>query len=78
MYRKAPINDLDSGWCFLAGDEDDAYMDDPNRHGIYDINTIANCDPDIMRWLDEPEGSAFIREGGGLVRDPLGPPGTMH
>lgn len=63
-YREEPDNDIDSGWRFLAGDEDDAYMDDAANHGIFDVNTIANYDPDIVSLLDAPVGSHFFREDG--------------
>ncbi len=59
MYREAPDNDIDSGWRFMSGFEDDAYMDNPDNHGAYDVNTIANYDPSIIPFLDAPEGSAF-------------------
>lgn len=75
MYREAPDNDVDSGWRFLAGTEDQAYLDDPANIGLYDVNTIANYDPDIIPLLDAPEGSAFERriEDGEFVpvEDPL-------
>jgi hypothetical protein len=59
MYREAPDNDVDSGWRFMSGYEDDAYMDNPSNHGAYDVNTIANYDPTVIPFLDAPEGSAF-------------------
>ncbi|MBL8650751.1 MAG: DUF2185 domain-containing protein [Sphingopyxis sp.] len=59
MYREKPRNDQDSGWAFLSGTEDDAYMNDPANHGIYDVNTIANYDPSIIAFLDSPVGSVF-------------------
>jgi hypothetical protein len=59
MYRTKPRNDMDSGWAFLSGTEDDAYMNDPANHGIYDVNTIANYDPSIINFLDAPVGSVF-------------------
>ncbi|UYB52165.1 DUF2185 domain-containing protein [Xanthomonas sp. AM6] len=59
MYREAPNNEMDSGWRFMSGFEDGAYMDDPDNHGIYDVNTIANYDPSIVPFLEAPEGSAF-------------------
>jgi hypothetical protein len=74
MYRTSPNNSHDSGWAFLAGDEDDAYMDDPSKHAIYDVNTIANYDPEIIPLLDAPVGSAFIRGPEGLFLDPEGAP----
>jgi hypothetical protein len=61
MYRERPDNDLDSGWRFFAGGETDEYIDNPANSGVYDVNTIANYDPDIIPHLEAPEGSAFER-----------------
>lgn len=63
MYRTDPDNDQDSGWVFTAGEESLAYMDEAANHGVYDVNTIANYDPDIIPVLDAPIGSAFERQG---------------
>jgi hypothetical protein len=62
MYREPPDNDVDSGWRFMSGFESDDYMNDPANHGIYDVNTIANYDPDIVPFLHAPVGSAFERK----------------
>lgn len=59
MYRQQPRNPQDSGWAFLSGTEDDAYMNDVANHDIYDVNTIANYDPSIIPFLDAPVGSVF-------------------
>lgn len=59
MYRQEPDNEMDSGWRYMAGDESDEYMDNPANHEVYDVNTIANYDPDIVPYLDAPYGSAF-------------------
>lgn len=64
MYRELPDRDIDGGWRFLSGFESDDYMNDPDNIMIYDVNTIANYDPDIIPFLDAPVGSAFEREGG--------------
>jgi hypothetical protein len=74
MYRTSPHNEFDSGWAFLAGDESDAYMEDENKHAIYDVNTIANYDREIIPLLHAPVGSAFIRTSEGLVPDLEGAP----
>jgi hypothetical protein len=74
MYRSAPINDVDSGWAFLHGSEDDAYMDDATNHKIFDVNTIANINPAIIPHLDAPIGSAFHWDGEKFVPDPYGAP----
>jgi hypothetical protein len=65
MYREAPDRDIDSGWRFMAGDESQAYMDDPDNLAIYDVNTIANYDPEIIPFLDAPIGLAFERDDSG-------------
>lgn len=65
MYRNSPHNPQDSGWCFTAGVESQQYMDDSHHHAIYDVNTIANYDPDIIRLLDSPFGSAYERDENG-------------
>lgn len=61
MYREQPDNGLDSGWRFMAGFEDDAYMKKPDNHAVYNVNTIANYDPAIITFLDAPIGSVFER-----------------
>ena len=41
MYREAPDEDNpDSGWRFLAGNEDEAYMNESSNHSVFSINTI--------------------------------------
>lgn len=65
MYREAePDNEMDSGWRFMSGLEDQDYMDEADNHGIYDVNTIANYDPTIIPFLDAPPGSVFERTPG--------------
>ena len=59
MYREAPDDELDSGWRFMSGFEDDDYIDNPDNYAIYDVNTIANYDPTIIPLLDSAEGCAF-------------------
>ena len=61
-YREAPDGDWDSGWRFTAGDESEAYMDDPNNSGIYKLNTICNDDSDIISLLHTPAPCAFERD----------------
>jgi hypothetical protein len=70
MVREPTSRQYDSGWCFMAGDESQEYMDNPENHAIYDVNTIANYSPDIIPFLDSPPCSAFMRdaETGKLVQ----------
>lgn len=64
MYREPPESGNDSGWCFLAGDEVQEYVENPDNFEIYDVNTIANYDHDIIPMLDAAVGSAFERRQG--------------
>ena len=61
-YREKPDGDWDSGWRFTAGDESDAYMDDPSNAGIYTLHSICNSNPDIIPLLNAPYNSAFVRD----------------
>lgn len=62
MYREDPSPQRpDSGWRFLAGDEDDAYMDDPSNFTVCSLNTVCNLDPDIIPHLHAPAGSEWVR-----------------
>lgn len=62
MYRDTPDNEIDSGWRFMSGRESRVFMDNPRNLDIYDVNTIANYDPEIVPLLSEPIGSAFERD----------------
>jgi len=74
MYRDRPDNATDSGWRFLAGFESDDYMDDPSNIGLFDVNTIANYDSDIVPLLTSPTGSAFVRDDRSNAFIPASPP----
>jgi hypothetical protein len=76
MYREQPDREWDSGWRFMSGYESDEYMSDPDNFAIFNVNTIANYDPDIVPFLDAPVGSAFERENGmgSFVEVPFEPP----
>ena len=73
-YREEPDagdEAWDSGWRFTAGDESDAYMDDPDRSGIYALNTICNYDPEVIPLLDSEPGTAWSRGEDGVFRPEL-------
>ncbi|MEX6689114.1 DUF2185 domain-containing protein [Danxiaibacter flavus] len=61
MLREKPVNDIDSGWQFFSGTEDQDYVNDPNNSAIYDVNTIANYDPAIIPYLHLPVGTQLER-----------------
>jgi hypothetical protein len=61
MYRESALAQGDTGWRFFSGDEDESYIKNNDNTGIYNINTIANYDPSIIAYLNEPPGSAWER-----------------
>jgi len=61
MIREEPLNDNDSGWQFMAGNEDDEYLNNNKNLALLSINEINNLDSDIFKYLDCPVGSEFIR-----------------
>ena len=73
-YREEPDpgdEAWDSGWRFTAGDESGAYMDDPDKSGVYALNTICNYDSDIIPLLDSEPGTAWSRGEDGVFRPEL-------
>jgi hypothetical protein len=62
MYREEPDFEADSGWRFFSGSEAPEYVDDAGNFGIFDVNTIANYDADIIEHLEAPIGAAFVRD----------------
>ena len=65
-YREAARSENDSGWCFFSGDETQEYVENSSNIGLYDVNTIANYDPQIIPLLSSPQGSAFERNSSGV------------
>jgi len=65
LYRELPDGPEDSGWRIFSGSEDQAFADDPANIGLYDADTIARIDPDIIPLLQEPPPCAFERENAG-------------
>ncbi|MEZ6235546.1 MAG: DUF2185 domain-containing protein [Phycisphaerales bacterium] len=62
MYREEPDGPGDSGWRLFAGDEDQAYADDPGNLAMYAATTIVDIDPSIGPLLHTPPPCAFERE----------------
>lgn len=61
MYREKPEEQIDSGWRFFSGTEDQVYINDPNNTMIYNVNTIANYDKAIIPYLHLPFGTELER-----------------
>lgn len=70
MYREEPMKQIpDSGWRFLAGNEDDEYMNNPDTHHIVHVLTVSEIDPDIIPYLESKVGSSYIRVDDGKFEE---------
>jgi hypothetical protein len=70
MYRESPDQPEDSGWRFFSGDESQEYLDNPDHTSLYEVNTAANFDPDIIPLLETPAPCAFEKIQGGHEYQP--------
>lgn len=62
MYREAPDEERDSGWRITSNTESDEYMDDSDNIAYVSLGAVLSKDDSIIELLDQPEGSAFIRD----------------
>ena len=67
MVREETSRDDDSGWVFYGGGETQEYLDDPKNVSIFEVNTIANYDPDIIEFLTYPPGTEIERSPNGKL-----------
>lgn len=61
MVREEALNEQDSGWSFLAGNEEDEYMNDAANIALLSVGEVSYIDMDILSHIDAPVGTAFIR-----------------
>ena len=61
MVRAAPAHEEDSGWSFTSGLETPEELADPDRSGAYDLDLVANVDPDVLPYLTWPVGTVVER-----------------
>lgn len=64
MYREKREDEDDSGWRFIAGDEDEDFMENNLNFMMFDVNYIANLDSAIIPYLQQKTGSEFERVEG--------------
>lgn len=62
MERNEPLGEKDSGWAFMAGNEDAEYMSDPGNIELLCVGNVwQQFDSDIFRYIDMPIGTRLIR-----------------
>lgn len=62
LYRDAPDEERDSGWRITSNTESDEYMEDSNNIAYVSLGAVLSRDDSFIELLDQPEGSAFIRD----------------
>lgn len=63
MYKEKPSNELDTGWRFFSGNEDEYYTNNPDNFNVFDINTICNYDDAIIPYLNSEINSSYEKIG---------------
>jgi hypothetical protein len=63
LYRNEEIKlengRKDSGWCFMSGNESEAYLNDPENFTFTTLGKVLNLNDAFIQFLDEPEGSEY-------------------
>ena len=62
LYREAPDNETDSGWCITANDESEDYMDSADRWAFVSLGSVISRDDSFIHLLDAAIGTAFVRD----------------
>jgi hypothetical protein len=68
LYREDADHEQDSGWRVFAGDETQAYVDDPRNAMVVPLRELIGLDRALEPLFDEPSGAAFERAEEGYVR----------
>ncbi len=61
MYRDEAIRENDSGWTFMAGNEDEAYTDDYRNIQLMSVHSVLQYDKAIWKYINSPVGTRLIR-----------------
>ena len=70
MYREEPQENCpDSGWRFFVGDEDDAYVNNPDNVVIVTLDTICNIEPTVIAYMYAETGRRFGYQDGKWIEE---------
>lgn len=63
VVRNEPVNEVDSGWQLFYGDEDEAYLDDPNNAALFPLREMLRMEPLLNKVFSSPSPAfAFYPE----------------
>ena len=64
MYQKnreKPLNNEDSGWSFVAGDESDDYINNRDNIALIRLYDVILLEPSIEEYLEYAIGTTLVR-----------------
>lgn len=61
MCRDEAVRENDSGWSFMAGNEDDEYIADYQNIQLMSIHSVTQYDRAIWKYINSPVGTRLIR-----------------
>jgi hypothetical protein len=62
----------DTGWRFFVGDEDGAYLADPDNSVVVAVADLVARHPELGPLLEASPGTVFARDGDGQFVDVTG------
>lgn len=61
MCRDKAVRENDSGWSFMAGNEDEEYIEDCRNIQLMSIHAVMQYDRTIWKYINSPVGTRLIR-----------------
>ena len=61
MSRDEAVNEYDSGWAFMVGNESVEYTEDSNNILLMSIHEITQIDRDVWKYITHPVGTGLVR-----------------
>ncbi|MEW9899664.1 DUF2185 domain-containing protein [Chitinivorax sp. PXF-14] len=61
LYREEPDEEKDSGWRITSNTESDEYTDNTENVAYVSLGAVLSRDDSFLNLLEQPVGSAFIR-----------------
>ena len=61
MCRDEALNENDSGWSFMAGNESEEYVNDHKNIVLMAVGAVYQRDPAVFPHIDSPVGTQLVR-----------------
>ena len=61
MCRDESVRENDSGWSFMAGNEDDEYINNYQNIQLMSVHSVLQYDSAIWKYINSPVGTRLIR-----------------